>query len=329
MQRVMKPLSVLAYFDGRPGHEKQTKGILNALSDITPIEVVSIKVAVDSAAYLRNRAAYYFPFLTDAEKEKNLHPADLIIGTGTHTHIPMLLRKKRQYNLSGEQVRVVTCMAPDKHLLNKFDLCCIPMHDQPAVSDKVFITQGPPNTGRYEGRQQEKRGLILVGGVDTKSHVWKSAEIVDRIRIIVEKHQNMRWTVSSSPRTPEETSKDLAAMAAAGRNVTFFRSEDTPAGWIEEQYATNRIVWVTADSVSMVYESLTAGCSVGVLPVEWLHQDNKFQRSLDFLTERGLIIDFHDWQQGTSMPVLKDKLFNESKRCAEEILRRWWPGRLQ
>jgi hypothetical protein len=31
----MKPLSIVAYFDGRLGHEKQTRGILQALADIT------------------------------------------------------------------------------------------------------------------------------------------------------------------------------------------------------------------------------------------------------------------------------------------------------
>jgi hypothetical protein len=116
-------------------------------------------------------------------------------------------------------------------------------------------------------------------------------------------------------------------MAAAMGQVSFFRSADTPAGWVEEQYALNRTVWVTADSISMVYEALTAGCSVGVLQVEWLRQDNKFNKSLQFLTEKEMIVDFDAWQEGASMPTLKDKQLNESLRCAREILRRWWPDR--
>ena len=115
----------------------------------------------------------------------------------------------------------------------------------------------------------------------------------------------------------------------AGNASTSLGSKNTPSGWVEEQYGLNRIVWVTADSVSMVYEALTAGCSVGILPVEWLHQENKFNKSLNFLSEKKMIVNFDAWQQGASMPRLKDKQLNESLRCAREILRRWWPDRLQ
>ena len=97
----------------------------------------------------------------------------------------------------------------------------------------------------------------------------------------------------------------------------------------EKQYGINSTVWVTGDSVSMVYEALTAGCSVGILPIQWLQDDNKFNKSLQFLTEKKMIIDFDAWQEGAIMPTPGDEHFNESSRCAQEILRRWWPNRLQ
>ena len=103
----MKPLSIVAYFDGRLGHEKQTQGILNALADITPIEVDTIKVSVASSAYLKNWLTYLLPILKKEKLEGILHPVDLIIGTGTHTHIPMLTRKKLQCKSSEGQVRVI------------------------------------------------------------------------------------------------------------------------------------------------------------------------------------------------------------------------------
>jgi mitochondrial fission protein ELM1 len=117
-------------------------------------------------------------------------------------------------------------------------------------------------------------------------------------------------------------------MAVSMKNVTFFRSTETPSGWIEEQYSLNRKVWVTADSISMVYEALSAGCEVGVLPVEWLNQDNKFNKSLEFLTKKKMIIDFESWQKGAPMPAQRSESLNEAKRCAREILLRWWPDRL-
>jgi mitochondrial fission protein ELM1 len=325
----MKPLSIVAYFDGRLGHEKQTQGILDALSGITPVDVNSIKVSVAPLVYVKNWATYLLPFLQGINQEKFSYHVDLIIGTGTHTHIPMLISKKLQCKYAKGQVRVVTCMSPEELLRNKFDLCCIPMHDEPSPEANVFITKGPPNTVAYEGRQMSDRGLILVGGIDTKSHVWKSGEIVEQIRKIIEKEPAIHWTVSSSPRTPEETCKSLEDLVGTIKWLSFFRSRDTPAGWVEEQYASNGTVWVTADSISMVYEALTAGCSVGVLQVEWLRQDNKFNKSLRFLTEKEMIVEFSAWQEGASMPTQKNEQFNESLLCAREILRRWWPEHLQ
>jgi mitochondrial fission protein ELM1 len=324
----MKPLSIVAYFDGRLGHEKQTQGILDALSEMTPIEVDSIKVSVAPTAYLKNWVTYLLPFIHGTKQGKNTQPIDLIIGTGTHTHTPMLTRRKK-CNSSGGRTRVVTCMTPDVQLRYHFDLCFIPMHDEPAPEANVFVTQGPPNIVKYERSQQSDRGLILVGGVDTKSHIWKSAEVAAQIRIIIDKNSTTQWTISSSPRTPEDFCEKLEEFSVSMQNVSFFRSVDTPSGWVEEQYALNRTVWVTADSVSMVYESLTAGCSVGVLPVEWLRQDNKFNKSLNYLAKKKMIVDFDAWQRGAPLPIPGDEPFNESLRCAQEILRRWWPNRLQ
>jgi mitochondrial fission protein ELM1 len=324
----MKPLSIVAYFDGRLGHEKQTKAILRAMAEITATNVVHEKVLLSPAAFCRNWAAYLLPFLRSHKAEEFSGPVDLIIGTGAHTHIPMLLEKDARAKLCHEQVRVVTCMSPDTFLRDKFDLCCIPMHDAPPARENVFVTLGPPSPVLFATRHDPDRGLILVGGLDKKSHKWNSRALAEQIQTIMHKHPTMQWTVSSSPRTPEETCRKLEDMAASMRQLTFYRSKETPAGWVEEQYGLNGTVWVTADSVSMVYEALSAGCSVGILPVEWLQKDNKFQKSLTILHGKKMIVDFYAWQTGAKMPVPPAEPFNEAVRCAREILRRWWPERL-
>ena len=324
----MKQLTIDAYFDGRPGHEKQTLGILNALGGMTPIVFNSLKVSVSSSDYVKNWIAYLFSFLLPVRSVRKSFPVDLIIGTGSHTHLPMLLAKKSRYGGSGHKPRTVTCMTPDVLLRKEFDLCFIPMHDDPAMADNVFITLGPPNTVTFSHEHKQDRGLILLGGIDPKSHFWKSDVTVAQIRNIVDRTPTILWTISSSPRTPENTCASMAVLATANKNVSFFRASETPPGWIEIQYAMNRNVWVTADSVSMVYEALTAGCSVGVLPVEWVHHDNKFMKSLNFLARSEMIITYDAWQNGTPMPPPKEKVLNESERCAGEILKRWWPNRL-
>ena len=60
-----------------------------------------------------------------------------------------------------------------------------------------------------------------------------------------------------------------------------------------------------------------------------IFQNNKFQKSLNILNERNMIVDFNEWQNGANMPVSSAKPFNEAERCAREILQRWWPERFE
>ena len=324
----MRPLAIVAYFEGRPGHEKQTRAVLDALARLTDTTVTEKKVPVDAKAYVRNWAAFFLAFLGLLKRATSAGPADMIIGTGTHTHIPMLLDKKARKR-TGNEVRLVTCMGPDTLLRSEFDLCFIPMHDEPETAPNVFVTLGPPSPLEYEHRHEPDRGLILVGGIDRKSHRWETSRTVDQIQRLIAQSPSLLWTISSSPRTPEDTCQALETLAGTIPQVEFFRSIDTPSGWVEEQYARNGTVWVTADSVSMVYEALAAGCSVGILPVEWLRQNNKFQKSLHILQERKKVVGYEEWLSGQPMPEPVAEPCNEAARCAKEILKRWWPARLQ
>jgi mitochondrial fission protein ELM1 len=324
----MKSLAIVVFFDGRLGHEKQTTGILQALADITPVEVISEKIVDPSALHTLKNWTDYLLSSRLSSREKDDQRLDLIIGTGTHTHIPMLLLKKEYCSTGSSDPRVVTCMTPELSLLNKLDLCCIPQHDEPALKQNVFETIGPPNTVKFSGRHDADKGLIMVGGEDPKSHTWDSRTIAAKISNIINSEPEKIWTVTSSPRTPAETCHILEEMADSLPTVSFYRSTSTPAGWVEEQYAANLTVWVTADSMSMIYEALTAGCSVGILPVQWKKTANKFQRSIDYLAAKKMVVEYENWLAGDKAETAGMQPLNESRRCAEEILRRWWPERL-
>lgn len=318
---MLKPLDIVAFYDGRAGHEKQTRGILQALSGLTPTQTVRTFTIRPS---FKTGLSNWLVYLTSVfrPREKTAMPVDLIIGTGSYTHIPMLLLKKTC------RARAVTCMTPDVLLKNRFDLCFVPHHDRRKPAANFFFTVGPPNNLLPQNRQESDKGLILIGGIDKKSHTWRSERTVAQVRRIIETERSIFWTISSSPRTPRDMLTLIEELTSQMPQVRFFRSEDTPVGWIEEQYARCDRVWVTADSVSMVFEALTAGCRVGILPVKWKHRHNKFQQSLDALHRNDQIVLFETWQSGGAFKEKKAGL-EEASRCAEEILRRWWPDRLK
>lgn len=321
------PLKILAVLDGKPGHEKQTRGILNALSGITPVNIEYLKIpATTLLAEIGDWLQYLYSYPLGGrigKKDRNRTGSfDFMIGTGTHTHLFMLLNKKKSRS------KVLTCMSPSPLLIKKFDLCFVPQHDNLAPRNNVFFTLGPPNTSPYTENKDNKRGLILVGGVDRKSHVWRSNETLEQVRTILHKEPSKTWTIGTSPRTPEEMNHMLEDLAGNHSRVDFFRPKDTASGWIEEQYKVNGFVWVTADSISMIYEPLTAGCQVGILPVKWKRKDSKFHRSITYVLNHGLAISFEQWLRNGSVYPSNKKRLDEAARCAEEILIRWWPERL-
>ncbi len=314
-------LKILAFLDGRPGHEKQTRGVIRALGGLTSVAVTPVPVRPASLWQAVVNWLRYAGILP-VRAATGAGPADLVIGTGSHTHLPMLLYKKKY------PTRVVTCMTPDRLIRGRIDLCLVPRHDNTPSAANIFYTSGPPNHVVRGKHHDGGAGLILVGGVDPKSHRWQTDVVTGQIEAILQKQGDLTWTLSSSPRTPEDTCVALERLVARYPEASFLRSADTPAGWVEAQYARCDKVWVTADSVSMVFEALTAGCRVGVLPVAWKVPDNKFVRGLEDLHRRGMITRFPDWVQGNAT-MQRGGMLDEAARCAREILRRWWPERLQ
>lgn len=310
-------IRIVALLDGRPGHEKQTQGIIRALKATLKVKTTEIAVVPVSPIIM----LWQFLLLILPGKGWS-HPqidhADLLLGTGSRTHLPLLLYKKKY------AIPVVTCMSPSFFLRNRFDLCCVPEHDGLAERHNIMHTTGSPNCSRNKKQHQKNCGLILLGGVDVKSHHWDSKKIAAMVRLIVQRDSQQYWTISSSPRTPQETVELIRTLSDEFSNTVFFDYGKTPPGWIETQYDKNKVVWVTSDSISMIYEALTAGCNVGIIPMQWRKRNSKFKINENLLLEQGLVTSFSSWEMGQASWHANIEL-NEAHRCAERILQIWSP----
>ncbi len=314
-------MHVVCFLDGRPGHEKQSRGILRALGNKVPVQVTEIPVSRLSASGTIP-ALFRMFFSGDGLFGNTILKPDLVMGTGSGTHLHVLFFKKRY------KVPAITCMAPDRIYRKGFDLCFVPAHDELRGGGNIVTTLGPPNCSVDRGEHSSGHGLILLGGIDERSHRWEDAEIIACLEKILEREKSMKWVVSSSPRTPDDTVKMVENLASVHSCLSFFRFEDTPQGWVEQQYDLASVAWVTADSVSMIHEALTAGCKVGVLPVRWKKKNNKFKKSIAFLEDKGFVLSFEGWaERKKEWPVHEN--FNEAQRCADIILQKWWPGNLR
>ncbi|WP_165857671.1 ELM1/GtrOC1 family putative glycosyltransferase [Marinobacter sp. JSM 1782161] len=242
------PPIVWCLHDDRPGHQNQLRGLANRLQALAGARVYWI----DASAIRVSRWRAWLgraPIMPDPELES----PDWIVAAGSGTHRLLLSLRRR--------ARTVVLMRPG-FPRRWVDYAIIPAHDEPQADDRTLVTIGALNTMTPMARLSQKRhGLMLIGG-PSKHFAWNADPILDQVDRLRTGYPQWHWTVSSSRRTPEEVI--VALRSRAGAHFTFRDHRDTHSLWLSHALADSRACWITPDSVSMVYESLTAGIPTGV-----------------------------------------------------------------
>lgn len=246
---------------------------------------------------------------------RDLPDPDLVLGVGHRTH-PMMLAVR-----AARGGRIVVLMQPTLPL-SLFDLAIIPEHDAPRSHANVIATRGVLNPIRPASAPQPDRGLILIGG--PSRHVrWSDEVIVEQVRTVAGDDPDMRWALTTSPRTPVTMIERLRDCDLLNVTVTPFA--ETRPGWVAEQLDRASRAWVSADSVSMVYEALSAGAAVGVLEVPE-RRHSRVSAGLNELIREGLVTSYSMWEQTRRLEWPRTPI-NEAERCAEHVIDRWFADR--
>ena len=261
--------------DGKAGHRSQALGLFKALQRQSAETVSFEEISIEDLALFTLIAGLFRRSIPQLKTSP-----DLIIGVGSHTQLRVLLLGKIY-----TQAKTVILMKPN-YPLAWFDYSVIPEHDGIPASDRVIVTQGALNPIVNEQRHQSERILIALGG-SSKRHQWNEDKVFASIEHIVKQHPNNEIIITTSRRTPEQFVERLNTYPFLP-HVHFFPVEQTPQGWIFEEMQQAEAVWVTEDSVSMIYEALTAGCRVGVIAMDRTKQD-RITTSVDGLLEKGII----------------------------------------
>ncbi|MGE0375829.1 MAG: mitochondrial fission ELM1 family protein [Planctomycetaceae bacterium] len=288
--------------DGKPGHENQSRGLIAALGARRPLDVHFIaapSVWCASRDYFGNR----FPV------GDGLPCPRTILAAGHSTHAAAIAARRVRGG------RLVVLMRPSLPL-SWFDLCLIPEHDLPqSASDDVISnvvrTRGVLNSVRPALRKDDRRGLLLIGG-PSKHHDWDEQSMLQQIEAVARSDDSIGWTLTTSRRTPASLLRALQETPL--ENLQVMPCEKTPSGWVAAQLAAARTAFVTEDSVSMVYESLSAGADVGLLSVP-RRRTSRVIRGVDRLIEQRAVIPFDDWRDHRfehRQPVV----LQEADRCA-------------
>jgi uncharacterized protein len=302
-------LNVWRFTDGKRGHENQTQGLLDALRRLVPVEETTL-AGVETKGQRLNALLKRFP------EGNNLPRPDLLVGAGRQTHWPLFAAKR------ATGARSIVLMRPSPWLQRRFDLCLVPSHDE-VQAPNIVPTQGALTAIQPGGEHSRGRGVILIGGPSTH-HCWDSPAIVQSIHEIVRRTEtSIHWKLTTSRRTPPETTAELQSLAV--QNLQVWPVEKTNPDWVPGELAASAFAWVTEDSVSMVYEAVTSGATTGILPVPRRRADSRVIRGLDRLVERGYVSRFDPSAPSPKPSPNVDAHLDEASRCARIVLERFFP----
>ncbi len=305
--RPSKALSIWCFKDGKIGHENQSLGLIRAIGKYMPYETREFtgRASFKTAFWLMRKK---FPPGNDAP------PPDLIIGAGHQIHFAMLAASR------ANRATTIVLMNPSLPT-SFFDLCLIPKHDNPPQRENIIETEGAINALAPSNKHEANTGLILVGG-PSKHYVWNTETCLEQINTIIKKQTDVFWSISNSRRTPKKTSAALGKMNQ--ENAEFVSFDNCDTGWLGSQLPKSEYTWVSEDSVSMIYESITSRCKTGILEVK-KKKPNKISDSIARLIKQGMVLGFDDWLQGKALSLPGINL-NEADRCAQIIIKRFING---
>jgi mitochondrial fission protein ELM1 len=206
-----------------------------------------------------------------------------------------------------------------------FDLCLIPRHDLKGKAPRVnmIATRGAMNRVPPPDERPRNGGLILLGG-PSSSYGWDSDDMAKAISSIVAACGERPWRITNSRRSPEG---ELEALTETCPALVTHPHTTTGRDWLPERLAEAAEVWVSEDSVSMIYEALSSGARVGLLPVPRLKPNGRVARGIDELIADGYLTPFSSWKASTGLPAAPEVL-REAERCAREVLKRFYPALL-
>lgn len=293
-----KPLHLWIFTDNKPGHRNQLQGLVNALSTRRVVE----------CSWLSVEGKVFWQTLKDLRQRYKSQRPDMVFGAGHSTHKYLLL----SHWLFG--AKTVLLMKPSLPI-SWFGRVLIPEHDGHYHHANVIATRGVINQIVPGQKKNNFKGLFLIGG-PSKHYAWNNQELAQKIAAILSAHPEIDWQLTTSRRTPEDF---IAYFPGDSKNLHIIAHTECDSDWLPRQLSEAGHVWVTEDSVSMIYEALTAGATTGLLEVPVI-KSGRVQQGIQTLLQDKLLFRFSDWLKQPDI-TLRPAQLNEANRCAELIIK--------
>lgn len=287
-------LLIWALTDNKPGHRNQIEGLIAALSQLHEVSVKWIVV--------ESRVKGIFKRLLGKFSPSGSAKPDFLLAAGHRTHLHLLALK---FSLG----RPIVVMMKPSFPLSWFDVCLIPRHDQVANRPNVIETLGAINRVIPSNNKQKNTGLIMLGG-PSKHYQWHDANVMQSIKKVLKQKPQIEWQVGSSRRTPDSLIVD---MQTTFPNIQISTPDTVEKDWLPKQMQLAEHIWVTEDSVSMVYEAMTSGAQTGIILLN-KNKQNRITEEMQKLLKEKRVASLESPLEHAMPPL------NEAQRCAKILL---------
>ena len=290
------------FTDGKLGHENQSAGLVSALRRTQKVNLIDFPVDILPSSCVLLLKSMFRSNIKEFSKPK----PDLIIGAGRKTHIPMVVAKAM---CGGKLVVLMRPSIP----MRLFDLTVAPKHDNVPLRENVIESEGALNAVEFVENKNKNIGLMLIGG-ESSHYRWDDIRIANQIKQITEQEPEVDWTLTTSRRTPANFLNLLREI-----QVEVVPFDETNNEWMARHYAQSGQIWVTPDSVSMVYEALSSGAVTNVFSIDPSGKESRVRDGLNSLIQHDVVSTFVSWKKNSTTQSVPSH-FNESARIADHIL---------
>ncbi|MFI3243270.1 MAG: ELM1/GtrOC1 family putative glycosyltransferase [Akkermansia sp.] len=239
---------------------------------------------------------------------------DLVICAGHGSHLASISLSRKH------KCACMVCMRPSLPRCF-FTLEFVPEHDlkpKDYKCKKIFATKGVLNRIKPQNPECKKRNILFLIGGESREYKWDSEQLLNQITHIA-RYSSSPIVLTTSRRTDPDF---IAEVNQACPNIHVVPYEQTDDDWYQNNIDIAKEIWVTRDSVSMVYESITAGIPTGLLEMEprtfIKGKVSRVTRGMEQLITDGQATSFTHWGQTHQLPAPTP--LDEANRAADYIV---------
>ena len=265
-------MNILWIKDGKIGHEKQVKALLDEICKTENIKIIEEEYKVSSWGRLDDVLGYYtngaFGSGIDGYQyfKYRKMSLDIVIGAGTGVHTRILEVKKNLKKDFNKDVLSISVLVPG-FFKKDFDIICAPLHDsyKLPVNDNVIYFEGSL-ANVYDDDIDEGVGLIGIGGKN-KHYIFNENKLIQQIEYVTALYPDKKWHIFSSRRTPARMLKKLSLLSNSSSTISLEKEG------FNEVIKKASIKVVTQDSINMVYESLSTKGKTFLFNMKYLRKN--------------------------------------------------------